>query len=59
MENQIKFTQTVIVPKILSKNEDLQRLKLLNCKVDQSNQIDGFMGNIIFLTLEFETDDHS
>lgn len=57
MENQIKFTKAVIVPKILAKNEDLKKHKLLNCKVDQSNQIDGFMGNIIFLTLEFETDD--
>lgn len=54
MENQVKFTQTVIVQKILDQNEDLRKLKLLNCKVDQSNQIDGFIGNIIFMTLEFK-----
>lgn len=58
MENQIKFTKEVIVPKILAKNEDLQKYKLLNCKVDENKQIDGFMGNIIFLTLELEEDDH-
>lgn len=57
MENQVKFTKAVIVSKLLAKNKDLRKYKLLGCKVDQSKQIDGFMGNIIFLTLEFEVDD--
>lgn len=55
MENQIKFTETVIVQKLLSKNKEFQEWKLLNANARTTNQIDGFMGNIIFLTLDFET----
>lgn len=55
MENQIKFTETVIVQKLLSKNKEFQEWKLLNASARTTNQIDGFMGNIIFLTLDFET----
>uniref|UniRef100_A0A336LXP0 CSON007435 protein n=1 Tax=Culicoides sonorensis TaxID=179676 RepID=A0A336LXP0_CULSO len=58
MENQINFTETVIVQKIIDQNEDLQKLKFLSTNVDQSKQIDGFMGNIIFLTIEFESDNN-
>ncbi|XP_063709725.1 uncharacterized protein LOC134838180 [Culicoides brevitarsis] len=54
MENQIKFTEKVIIPKILAKNPDLKNLKLVKCQVDQNKQIDGFMGNIIFVNVEFE-----
>lgn len=55
MESQIKFTETVIVKKLLSQTKEFQEWKLLNANARTTNQIDGFMGNIIFLTLDFET----
>lgn len=55
MEKEIKFSEEIVVPKILAGNPDLKAMKLVNAKAQTNNHIDGFMGTIVFLNLEFET----
>lgn len=54
MQKQVEFSESVLVPKIISANKELQELKLIKAQAESNSQIDGFMGNIIFLTLQFE-----
>lgn len=55
MEKEIKFSEEIVVPKILAENPDLKALKFVKTKAETNNHIDGFMGTIVFLNLEFET----
>ncbi len=57
MENQIKFIESYVFPKIIAENKDLKDLKCVGVNISRSSTIDGFMGNIIFASLEFETKD--
>lgn len=57
MENQIKFIENYVFPKIIAESKELNDLKFINASISRSSAIDGFMGNIIFASLEFETKD--
>lgn len=57
MENQIKFIESYVFPKIIAENKDLKDSKCVGVNISRSSTIDGFMGNIIFASLEFETKD--
>lgn len=55
MENQIKFIEEYVFPKIIAVNNSLDGLTFTGANISQSTTIDGFMGNIIFACLEFKT----
>lgn len=57
MENQIQFIESYVFPKLIAQNNDLIGLDFVKFDVSRSSSIDGFMGNIIFASLEFETKD--
>lgn len=57
MENQIKFIESYVFPKIIFETKELKDLKFTTSNISRSSTIDGFMGNIIFASLEFETKD--
>lgn len=57
MENQIKFIERYVFPKIIAENKVLNDMKFIRSSISDGNSIDGFMGNIIFATLVFETKD--
>lgn len=57
MENQMKFVENYVVPKIISESKELKALKFTTVNINRNSTIDGFMGNIIFASLEFETND--
>lgn len=57
MENQIKFIESYVFPKIISGTKEFEDLKFTAANISRSSTIDGFMGNIIFASLEFETKD--
>lgn len=57
MENQIKFIENYVFPKIISTTGDLKDHKYISADISRSSSIDGFMGNIIFASLKFETKD--
>ncbi|XP_063708822.1 uncharacterized protein LOC134837381 [Culicoides brevitarsis] len=53
-EKEIKFSEEIVVPKILASNPELKSLKLVSAKAETENHVDGFMGTIVFLNLLFE-----
>lgn len=57
MENQMKFVENYVVAKIISESNELKGLRFITVNINRSSTIDGFMGNIIFASLEFETND--
>lgn len=57
MENQINFIETYVFPKIIAENTDLNGLDFVRSSISTSSTVDGFRGNIIFASLEFETKD--
>lgn len=57
MENQIKFIESYVFPKIIFETKELKDLRFTTSNISRSSTIDGFMGNIIFASLEFETKD--
>lgn len=57
MENQIKFIENYVFPKIIAANKSLQDLTFTRANISQSSTIDGFMGNIVFACLEFENEE--
>lgn len=57
MENQIKFIENYVFPKIIAETKEVKDLKFSGAHISRSGTIDGFMGNIIFASLEFETKD--
>lgn len=57
MENQIKFIESYVFPKIIAESKVLNELKFIRADISDGNSIDGFMGNIIFANLVFETKD--
>lgn len=57
MENQVEFSKNYIFPKIIAETKELKDLKFLKSSISKSSTIDGFMGNIIFASLQFEGKD--
>ncbi|KAJ6649591.1 hypothetical protein Bhyg_04829 [Pseudolycoriella hygida] len=57
MEHQLHFVENYVVPKIISENDEVKDLVFLRVNMSRSSAIDGFMGNIIFASLEFEAKD--
>lgn len=57
MENQIKFIENYVFPKIIAETKELNDLTFCRAHISKSSTIDGFMGNIIFAILECETKD--
>lgn len=57
MEKEIKFSEEIVVPKIIAASPDLKAMKLVKAKAEITNHVDGFMGTIVFLNMEFETSD--
>ncbi|XP_037047678.1 uncharacterized protein LOC119082299 [Bradysia coprophila] len=57
MDNQIKFIENYVFPKIIAENNVLNDLKFIRADISRGSSIDGFMGNIIFASLVFETKD--
>lgn len=57
MEKEIKFSEEIVVPKIIAASPDLKAMKLVKAKAETTNHVDGFMGTIVFLNMEFETSD--
>lgn len=57
MEKEIKFTEKTVVPKVLSANDEFAGMKLLNVNAQCNSHIDGFMGTIVFLTIDLESSD--
>lgn len=54
LEQQINFTKTVVVQKIIANNPDFANQKLLNVDIKSNNELNGFMSSIIFMQLDFE-----
>lgn len=55
MEKEIKFSEEIVVPKILAANPDLKSMRVVNSKAKTTNHVDGFMGTIVFLNILLET----
>lgn len=55
IERQLKFIKSFVVPRIIEKNSDLAKLKLMDANVRVSEQLNGFMSNIFLVTLKFDT----
>lgn len=54
VQRQVEFTRTFVVPRILESNDDLRELKLVKTEAKSNDHLNGFMSNIINLTLTFE-----
>lgn len=55
IERQVEFTKTFLVSKIIEQNEDLRDVKLIKAEAKSNDHLNGFMSNIINLTLSFES----
>lgn len=57
LNRQLKFVKTFVVPQIIKRNADLEKLTLIKSEVRISEQLNGFMSNIFLVTLQFQDED--
>lgn len=56
LNNQLKFVKLFVVPQLVRRNADLEKLTLISSNIRVSEQLNGFMSNIFLATLVLEDD---
>lgn len=51
LEIHINFTKNVLIQKIIDNNEELKNQKLVKYDIKTTDELNGFMSNILFLKL--------